>query len=89
MGKCFRRIWQNFITGQLADEKKDQDYDPTNIVFDSETKIIFYKFSEIVPVYSKNFNNQTPMDTKVGYMCPYINEKGKYCRFVDGEIIEI
>lgn len=67
MGLLFQ-IWQN---------AKDRKYHAcqvpgcysTNMVYDSETKIIYYW-------------------TEIG-MTPYISENGKYCRFVDEQIIEI
>ena len=88
MGKLMR-IYRNSITGELSSYRKDKEYESTNLVFDSDTRAVYYKFSEVVPVYSKNFTEQQPMDTKVGFMCQYINDNGKYCRFIDNKIVEI
>ena len=89
MGKQFIRICKHIGTGKLSDVKVDENYKTTNLVYDIKTKIIFYKFSEITTVTSMNFEEQEPYDTKVGFMCPYISEKGKYCRFEDDKIVEI
>ena len=83
------RIWKNFITGELASFRKNEEFEPTSLVFDPDTSIIYYKFSEVVPVYSKNFYSQKPMDTKVGYMSAYIGGNGKYCCFKNNKIVEV
>ena len=86
----FTRIWENIITGELSDNSVDKYYEPTNLVFDNKTKVVYYKISELIKVYSRNFDNQKPKDTKAGYMSPYISENGKYCRFIDKRrIVEI
>ena len=89
MGR-FNRIFKHCITGELSDNKKNDDFEPTKMVFDTETQVVFYKFTEVVPVCSNKLPNQQERDTKVGYMCPYIGEHGRNCRFVDKKtIVEI
>ena len=67
-----KRIWYNhkskkYVTSELFTCER------TNLVFDTETKIVYYQI-----------NNAT-----YGYMTPYISANGKYCRFVDEQIVEI
>ena len=88
MGRLIR-IWKNYISGELSNFKKNEDYGTTEWVYDSETKIVYYKITEVTSVYSKNFDNQEPMDTKVGYMSPYISKNGKYCCFKENSIVEV
>lgn len=49
----------------------------TGLVFDSQTKVVYYKGIE-------HFDR-----SYVGYLAPYISENGKYCRFIDHQIVEI
>jgi len=53
----------------------------TGLVFDSETKVVYYMFNEAHTFVSPC--------TYSGYMAPYISENGKYCRFIDNQIVEI
>lgn len=55
--------------------------DKTGLVFDSETKVVYYMLKE-----AHTFAGPT---TYSGYMAPYISENGKYCRFIDNQIVEI
>ena len=48
----------------------------------TETKVVYYKFFDF-PSYSAGDYEKT------GYMSPYISENGKFCRFIDGQIVEI
>lgn len=80
MGKLLR-IWRNTKTGNVINYKADEDCVSTNLVYDQETRIVYYKFSEMVTVYSNTFEEQEPYDTKVGYMSPYITKNGKMCKF--------
>ena len=93
MGKQFIRIWRNIETGELSEYKEEYkgkyNYEPTQLVYEIDTRVIFYKFSEIVTVFSKNFEDQIPMDSKVGFMSQYISKNGKYCRFINNKIVEI
>lgn len=89
MGKLVR-LWKNTKTGRFVNHKVDDDCVSTNLVYDSKTRIMYYKFSEIVTVDSITFADQKPFDTKVGYMSPYITENGKMCKFtVRMEFVEI
>ena len=81
-----RRIYQNQRTGELTRRKLGEDWFSTNLVFDADTRIVFYKFSEIVTVNSK-VDQHT--DTKVGFMTPYLGENGYPCCFVDDNIVEL
>lgn len=47
----------------------------TNLVYDQNTKVIYYNYD--------SYKN------KRGYMAPYISENGKFCRFIDNQIVEI
>ena len=61
------------ITGELKNKCTIGFGIMTDLVYDSQTKIVYYK------------------DQKVSFlsMCPYISENGKYCRFIDGKIVEV
>lgn len=48
------------------------------LVYDNETQIVYYLFS-ITPGNQLGF----------GYMSPYISENGNFCRYSDGQIVEI
>lgn len=85
-GKLFR-IWRNRKTGKLQRSWKDTNSESLNLVFDSITRIVYYKFSEFSTMVCENCNSEA--DFRVGYMTPYISENGKYCRFINEEIVEI
>ena len=85
MGKLLR-IWKDSISGELSDKKESYMYDPLDLVFDSETKIVYYKFSEKVTV--KRVGDKEILG-RVGYMTPYIGEYGRYCQFIDNHILEM
>lgn len=87
MGKLVR-IWKNKITGELANYQVNDNYISTNLVYDSDSEIVYYKFSEVVTVYSKIIPDQMPTDTKVGFMSPYFSHTGRLCRFTGHSIIE-
>lgn len=55
--------------------------DDTGLVFDSETKVVYYMLQEA--------HAYTGKCTYSGYMAPYISENGKFCRFIDNKIVEI
>lgn len=48
-----------------------------NLVYDVNTKIVYYAFTDGVSQYSN------------GFMSPYYSENGKLCRFINGEIQEV
>ena len=86
MGKLFR-IWRDRKTGRLMRSRRDENSESLSIVFDSETKIIYYKFSEYT--YSACACCNAELDTKIGFMTPYLSENGKFCRFINNQIVEI
>ena len=59
--------------------------DTTNLVYDSETKVVYYQFSRFRDIPTMGSIGRVGQ----GYMSPYISENGKFCRFVDNKIIEI
>lgn len=85
-GKLFR-IWKNRKTGELLRSKQNNDCESLNIVFDSNTRVVYYKFSEYTTSACAQCNSE--VDFRVGYMTPLISENGKYCRFIGGKIVEI
>ena len=48
-----------------------------HLVYDDETKIVYYYFTI-------SYKRST-----AGYMSPYIGKNGKFCRYVDGKIVEV
>lgn len=54
----------------------------TNLVFDSYTNVIYYKFTDCV--YLTAMRN-----TYTEHLTPYISKNGKFCRFIDNAIVEI
>lgn len=76
MGKL-ERIYQHYLTeGYCSSETGIGCYSiPTNLVYDTETKVIYYYPAECHVI--------------IGCMSPYISENGKYCRFVDGKFVEV
>lgn len=46
----------------------------TDLVYDFRTKVIYYVV----------YNGQ-----RIAFRHPYLSENGKYCRFVDGDFVEI
>ena len=67
------RIFMNKRTGELKHRCFPGFGMQTNLVYDVNTKIIYYK----------------ELDKHNEYMCPYISENGKYCRFIDDKIVEV
>ncbi len=61
-------------------QSRFEDIEPY-LVYDVKTKIIYYKFIELT--------HKTSNITEFGYFGPYISENGKFCRYIDGEIVEI
>lgn len=52
----------------------------------------FYRISDTPMVYEKNTRVMyycTGNGNYSGYMSPYYNEEGKFCRYIDGKIIPI
>lgn len=85
MGK-FMRIWRDKETKELYDNGwRDANSESLNIVYDTDTKIIYYKFNEKTELHTC----EEVRLCKVGFMSPYINENGKLCKYEEGQIIEI
>ena len=51
------------------------------LAYDRETKVIYYWFGTSI-WYGNSISNNV-------YFSPYISENGRFCRYVDGEIVEI
>jgi len=47
------------------------------VVYNLDTKVMFYMFSTSI------------VNHGYGYFGPYINENGRYCRYVDNKVVEI
>lgn len=74
-----KRIYQHKITGELSDRKKNHQFEKTSLIFDENTRIIFYCF------YKES--ETTHRGSYV--MTPYINKNARNCRFIDGKIVEV
>ena len=83
------RILRNKETGELSEKKINPNYVTTRLVFDSDSRVVYYKFSEITKVESRNYVDQKPMDTRIGFMSPCLGEHGRPCKFINNEIVEI
>ena len=51
------------------------------LAFDSQTKVVYHMFKKCHSYLDPSWCS--------GYMAPYISENGKYCRFIDNQIVEI
>lgn len=51
------------------------------LAYDSESKVVYYWFATTIWYGDSRSNNV--------YFAPYISENGRFCRYVDGEIVEI
>lgn len=77
-----QRIYKSKIDGSEQLSRVPSMYcDVTELVFDTETKIIYYKFYEQTP--------NVRINDHVGFMSPYLGSHGRPCRFIDCEIKEI
>lgn len=83
------RIWQHKLTGEFLGKKPNDDYVTTKLAYDYDTRVVYYKFSEVIIVKPRNFEKQEEMDTNIGFMSPYISKNGKYCCFSNNKIVEI
>ena len=79
------RIWKDSVSGEMKEKKECSFDEPSNLVFDPDTRTIYYKFSERVAV---KMIGDKEITGRVGFMSPYISN-GKFCRFIDGKIVEI
>lgn len=64
----------------------------TPLVCDSDTKVVYWKFLEDSKAVNESMSfgdTHRTFKMKVGFMCPYIGENGKFCKLVDGKIVEI
>jgi len=85
MGDSFERLARLFANtdGSYSDYRCARNNSkPSMFVYDSVTRIVYYKFEETKLI------GITRTETSF-YMSPYISENGKYCRFIDNEIVEI
>lgn len=66
-------------TGKLELMKYEFGFEHIGVflVCDLNTKVVYYS----------QRSGSSQLNTT--YMCPYLSENGKYCRFVDGKIVEI
>ena len=83
------RIWQHKLTGEFLGKKPNDDYVTTKLAYDYDTRVVYYKFSEVIIVRPRNFEDQKPMDTNVGFMSLYYSKNCKPCRFLDNKIVEV
>jgi len=67
------RIYKSKMTGELKHKCCPGFGMSSNLVYDLDTKVIYYKDSK---------NNDA-------FMCPYISKNGKFCRFINDQIVEI
>lgn len=51
------------------------------LAYDRETKVVYYWFATTIWYGQSRSNNV--------YFSPYISENGRFCRYVNGEIVEI
>ncbi len=61
-------------------DRIDSSYENTNLVYDTVTLAVYYKFVE------QNHRSMTP--PYLGYMCPYLGSNLRFCKFIDGKIVE-
>ena len=67
----------NFKTIEEAEIVSGSNY----LAYDQETKVVYYWFATKI-WYGKSYSNNV-------YFAPYISENGRFCRYVDGKIVEI
>ena len=72
----FKRIYKKDDGTYYICYRTGPDEDVTLMVYDVTTRVIYYKE---LPGAAFNSN----------FLCPYISENGKYCRFMDNKIVEI
>ena len=70
-GKLYSDVVYNM--GQISNCPKVK----TNLVYDSETKVVYYMFTE----YGGEAGGLHMRSIKIGYLSPYISQNGKYCRY--------
>jgi hypothetical protein len=54
-------------------------WEKTNLVYDCNTKVVYYSDAK----------QKDELKETVNVMSPYISENGRYCRFIEGQIVEI
>ncbi len=62
------------------------------LVYDTETRIVYWKFVEdsyATPYHNGWADNHCTYKFETGYMSPYIGPNGKYCRYIDDNVVEI
>ena len=84
MGKCehelgeIELVRENPETGKLEPNEDYDDWEELTMAYDLNTKVL-YRVT-IAATFDGHW---------ITGICPYISENGKYCRLVDGEIVEI
>lgn len=72
----------------LYDKSELYDSIPNTMkVIEDEDSLVYHKDTKVVYIMITlrwEYNYETS-----GYFAPYISENGKYCRYVDGKIVEI
>lgn len=68
---------ENNAAMQIANFKAVPEME--GVVYSVETRVMFYMISTHDPDAYYGY----------GYFGPYINENGRYCRYVDGKVVEI
>jgi len=76
MAAQFNRICRRVDGSYYIREGYAPKEEITMMVCDIDSKVIYYKPQPESAITSD-------------FMCPYIGENGKYCRFIDNEIVEI
>ena len=85
MGRMVRLV-RNVYSGEIAPwVGYDPDCELLDLVYDPDTCVVYYKFTEIVNVKPGKYSTST----KVGYLSPYLGAHGKPCRLERGQIVEI
>lgn len=51
------------------------------VYYSTDTKVVYYMFSTYSRIVDAGYG--------YGYMAPYISENGKFCRYINDEIVEI
>ena len=42
----FIRIWKHSVSGEMRDKKENYLFDPVDYVFERDTRVVYYKFTE-------------------------------------------
>ena len=72
----FKRLWKNEKTGLYYDVKAITNLVETDLVYNTETKIVYYK--------PKNLDK----GVKIAFLTPY-KKNNKRCQYVNKKIVEV